>query len=87
VGWLFIVIEFVHVPTINFDKELLLPNLITREIGRWRYPGGSNWYFDYTFRLLSALIFAWLGGLFAQWCFRRSLRQSGLDQQHLTTDA
>jgi hypothetical protein len=70
-GWLFIVIEFVQVPTINFDKENLLPNLVAHEIGRWRYPGSSNWYFDYMFRLLSALVLGWFGGLFARWCYCR----------------
>jgi hypothetical protein len=85
-GWLFIVIEFVHLPTINFDKEGLLPNLIAQEIGRWRYPGSSNWHFDYIFRFLSALILAWLAGLFARWCFRRSLGQNGLEGGSLTTD-
>jgi hypothetical protein len=70
IGWLFIVIEFIQLPTINFAKEDLLPNLVAREVGRWRYPGSSNWYFDYICRFLSAWILAWLGGLFAQWCFR-----------------
>jgi hypothetical protein len=77
VGWLFIVIEFVNLPTVNFDKERLLPNFLAHEISRWRYPGGSNWNFGYICRFLSALILAWLGGLFAQWCCRRSLRQAG----------
>lgn len=86
IGWLFIVIEFVPVPTINFDKENLLPNLIAREIGHWRYPGSSNWYFDYSFRLLSGLVSAWLGGLFARLCFWWSLRHSDVDRGNLNTD-
>src|SRR6478672_3326023 len=31
-GWLWIVIEFVHLPTVNFAKEELLPNLIAAEL-------------------------------------------------------
>ena len=78
-GWLFIFIEFVPVPTINLAKEDLLPNLILEVVGRWRNQPNSNWDFFYIGRFLSALILAWLGGLFARWCHQRSVRQSGLD--------
>src|SRR6266568_4608860 len=73
-GWLFIFIEFVPVPTIDLAKEDLLPNLILEVVGRWRNQPNSNWDFFYIGRFLSALILAWLGGLFSRWCYQRSGR-------------
>jgi hypothetical protein len=76
IGWLFFIIEFVQVPMINFEKENLLPNVIAHEIGRWRYPAHSNWYFDYIFRMLSSLLLGSFGGLFAHWCYWRTHREN-----------
>src|SRR5437773_2112000 len=78
-GWLCIILEFVPIPTVNFAKEVLLPNLILEAVGRWRYRPNSNWYFGYIGLFLSALILAWLGGLFARWCAQRSMRHTDLD--------
>lgn len=74
-GWLFIVIDFVHLPLVNFAKEDLLPNFIADQLGHWRYYPNSNWYFGYICRFLFTLILAWLAGLFAVWCHHRARQE------------
>ena len=67
-GWMYVIVQFVRLPTINFDKSLLLPEMVLEQIAAWRYPDSSNWYFSYIGKFLSAIFSAVVGGLLARFC-------------------
>ena len=70
-GWMYLIVQFVRLPTIDFHENLFLPEMVMERIEAWRYPD-SNRHFDYIGTFLSALMTAYVGGFFARFFYNNS---------------